>query len=140
MTRTLRIVCPLLVACFLYGVFAPASLAQSTGSTTPSASPRNWPALHESGPMSSESTTSTLNPGPADPNQAHMLREMAKQREVLRQKEIVEDTNHLLDLAKQLKDAVDKSSRDQLSLDVVNTADKIEKLAKSVKQKMRDGE
>lgn len=69
-----------------------------------------------------------------------MLREMAKQREVLRQKEIVDDTNHLLDLAKQLKDAVDKSSRDQLSLDVVNTADKIEKLAKSVKQKMRDGE
>jgi hypothetical protein len=120
---------------------APAALAQSSGTTTTQSSSRNWPALHDNGAISPETTTSPLlNPGPADPNQAHMMREMAKQREILRQKEIVEDTNHLLDLAKQLKDAVDKSSRDQLSLDVVNTADKIEKLAKSVKQKMRDGE
>ncbi|HLJ76075.1 MAG TPA: hypothetical protein VKT75_01610 [Acidobacteriaceae bacterium] len=80
------------------------------------------------------------NSGPADPNQAHMMREMAKERGVLRQKEIVDETNQLLDLAKQLKEAVDKTGRDQLSLNVVNTAAEIEKLAKSVKQKMRDGD
>jgi ATP-dependent helicase/DNAse subunit B len=80
------------------------------------------------------------NSGPADGNQAHMMREMAKERSVLRQKEIVDETNQLLDLAKQLKEAVDKTDRDQLSLNVVNTAAEIEKLAKSVKQKMRDGD
>lgn len=80
------------------------------------------------------------NAPPTDPNQVHMLHAMAKERSVLRQKEIVDDTNQLLDLAKQLKAAVDKSSKDQLSLDVVTTAAQIEKLAKSVKEKMRDGQ
>jgi hypothetical protein len=69
-----------------------------------------------------------------------MLHAMAKERSALRQKEIVDDTNQLLDLAKQLKAAVDKSSKDQLSLNVVATATQIEKLAKSVKEKMRDGQ
>lgn len=76
----------------------------------------------------------------SDPNQAHMLRSMAKQRNLLRQRRIVDDTNQLLDLAKQLKDAVDKSDQDQLSLNVINTATEIEKLAKSVKEKMKDGQ
>lgn len=80
------------------------------------------------------------NTPPTDPSQVHMLRAMAKERSVVRQKEIVEDTNQLLDLAKQLKAAVDKSSKDQLSLNVVTTAAQIEKLAKSVKDKMRDGQ
>jgi hypothetical protein len=80
------------------------------------------------------------NTPPSDPNQVHMLRAMAKERSVLRQKEIVDDTTQLLDLAKQLKAAVDKSSKDQLSLDVVTEAAQIEKLAKSVKEKMRDGQ
>lgn len=75
-----------------------------------------------------------------DPNQAHMFRAMAKQRNAIRQHKIVNDTNQLLDLAKQLKDAVDKSDQDQLSLNVINTATEIEKLAKSVKEKMRDGQ
>jgi selenocysteine lyase/cysteine desulfurase len=65
---------------------------------------------------------------------------MSKERNALRQKEIIDDTEHLLDLAKQLKDAVDKSSKDQLSLAVVNEAAEIEKLAKVVKEKMRDGQ
>jgi selenocysteine lyase/cysteine desulfurase len=77
---------------------------------------------------------------PNDPNQAHMLRAMAKERNAIRQHQIVDETNQLLDLAKQLKTAVDKSSQDQLSLSVVNTASEIEKLAKSVKEKMRDGQ
>ncbi len=76
---------------------------------------------------------------PHDPEQARMLKDMGKERNALRQKEIIDDTEHLLDLAKQLKDAVDKSSKDQLSLAVVNEAAEIEKLAKVVKEKMRDG-
>jgi hypothetical protein len=68
-----------------------------------------------------------------------MAAKMARERNVLRQKAIVDETNQLLDLAKQLKDAVDKSDRDELSLAVVRKAEEIEKLAKDVKTKMRDG-
>lgn len=78
-------------------------------------------------------------PPPGD-GETQMLRDMQKERNLLRQKEIIAETNRLLDLAKQLKAAVDKSNKDQLSLDVVDTAGEIEKLAKSVKQKMRDGD
>lgn len=80
------------------------------------------------------------NTNPRDPDQSRMLKDMTRERNELRQKQIVDDTQHLLDLAKQLKDAVDKSSKDQLSLNVVNTATEIEKLAKAVKEKMRDGQ
>lgn len=80
------------------------------------------------------------NANPHDPEQNHMMREMSRDRNAIRQKAIVAESTQLLDLAKQLKDAVDKSSKDQLSLEVVNTATEIEKLAKSVKEKMRDGQ
>jgi hypothetical protein len=86
------------------------------------------------------STPGFGNTNPRDPDQARMLKDMSRERNNLRQKQIVDETNHLLDLAKQLKDAVDKSSKDQLSLEVVNTATEIEKLAKTVKEKMRDGQ
>jgi hypothetical protein len=68
-----------------------------------------------------------------------MTEKMLRDRNVMRQKEIVDETNQLLDLAQKLKDAVDKTSKDQLSLDVVRKAEEIEKLAKDVKTKMRDG-
>jgi len=87
---------------------------------------------------------STNGPGfaetaPPDPSRTDMLRNMARERNELRQKAIVDDTTRLLALAQQLKTAVDKSSKDQLSLSVVNTASEIEKLAKTVKDRMRDG-
>ncbi len=83
---------------------------------------------------------STLGDTSADAAQSRMVKSMAEQRSSLRQKQIVEDTQHLLDLARQLKDAVDKSSKDQLSLDVVNEAAEIEKLAKTVKKRMLEGD
>jgi hypothetical protein len=107
------------------------------------------PVRAQSHPAGSQSGVSEPVPGPAplfanvvpnDPSQAHMLRTMEKERNTMRQQQIVDQTNQLLDLAKQLKAAVDKSSQDQLSLNVVNTASEIEKLAKSVKEKMRDGQ
>ncbi|HEX6770847.1 MAG TPA: hypothetical protein VF126_02390 [Acidobacteriaceae bacterium] len=62
---------------------------------------------------------------------------LAKARNVDRQKQLVQDTNKLLSLAKELKDDVDKSNSDTLSLDVVKKAGEIEKLAKSVKDRMK---
>lgn len=95
--------------------------------------------IHEPGAPAEASGFGNTNPNAHDPEQAHMMREMSKDRNALRQKEIVDDTNQMMDLIKSLKDDVDKSSKDQLSLTVVNTAAEIEKLAKSVKEKMRDG-
>lgn len=80
------------------------------------------------------------NPRNTDPALRRMTERMAKERNVERQKAIVADTTRLLNLAKELNDAVSHSSKNTLSLDVVKKADEIEKLAKSIKQKMRDGE
>lgn len=113
-------------------IFAsPPAHAQSTTATDPMAPVS--PSLPSVGP------TPFGNPSHPDPEQTRMIKEMSRQRNAIRQKEIVADTDQLLDLARQLKDAVDKSSKDQLSLAVVNEASEIEKLAKIVKEKMRDG-
>jgi hypothetical protein len=61
----------------------------------------------------------------------------AKLRNVERQKQLVADTQKLLSLANELKTDVDKSTKDTLSLDVIRKADEIEKLAHTVKEKMR---
>ena len=56
-----------------------------------------------------------------------------------RQAAIKKDTDKLLQLATELKQSVDKSNEHTLSLDVVKKAEEIEKLAKSVKEKMKTG-
>jgi hypothetical protein len=54
-----------------------------------------------------------------------------------RQEDIRSDTEKLFQLATELKAAVDKSNENVLSLDVVRKADEVEKLAKRVKEKMK---
>jgi hypothetical protein len=76
-------------------------------------------------------------PVPNDPMERHRLEKMEKARNVDRQKQLQRDTDKLLSLAKELKDQVDKSNKDMLSVDVVKKAAEIEKLAKSVKDRMR---
>jgi hypothetical protein len=61
----------------------------------------------------------------------------ARLRNVDRQKQLVLDTQKLLTLANELKVEVDKSNKDTMSLDVIRKADEIEKLAHSVKDKMK---
>lgn len=72
-----------------------------------------------------------------DPMERQRQEKMAKARNSDRQKQLVQDTNKLLSLAKELKEEVDKSNSDTLSVDVVKKAGEIEKLAKSVKDRMR---
>ena len=74
---------------------------------------------------------------PNTPGDRQRLQKMEKAREAERQQQLVRDTDKLLDLAKQLKEQVDKSNKDMLSIDVVKKAAEIEKLAKSVKERMR---
>jgi len=66
-----------------------------------------------------------------------MEQDQAKMRNMERQKKLVDDTEKLLALATELKTDVDKSNKDTLSLDVIRKADEIEKLAHSVKEKMK---
>ena len=84
----------------------------------------------------------SLNPGANQPDDNPMAKRMsveqAAKRNDLRQKEIVNDTAKLLQLSQELKAEVDKSTKNTLSVSVVKKAEEIEKLAKSVKQKMRD--
>jgi hypothetical protein len=54
-----------------------------------------------------------------------------------RQRKIVDDTAKLLQLATELKDAVAKTTKDQMSLEVIRKAEEIEKLARDVKQRMK---
>jgi hypothetical protein len=74
---------------------------------------------------------------PPDERTVKMEEEQAKKRNAERQKKLVEDTTKLLALANELKAAVDKSDKNTLSLDVVRKADEIEKLAHSVKERMK---
>lgn len=62
---------------------------------------------------------------------------MQKKSNLERQQQLKKDTEKLLELATELKQYVDKSNENTLSLDVIRKADQIEKLAKSVKDKMK---
>ena len=53
------------------------------------------------------------------------------------QADLKRDTDKLLKLATELKQYVDKSNENVLSLDVLKRAEAIEKLARSVKEKMK---
>jgi hypothetical protein len=68
---------------------------------------------------------------------AQQQKAMAKKLNLQRQQDIKKDTEKLLELATELKQSVDKTTENTLSLDVIKKADEIEKLAKAVKEKMK---
>jgi hypothetical protein len=73
-------------------------------------------------------------PNPLDANRSEQQERM---RNSDRQKRLVADTDKLLALATDLKAQVDKSTKDTLSVEVIKKADEIEKLAHSVKERMK---
>ncbi len=72
-----------------------------------------------------------------DEEHAKIEKDMAKKLNHERQVQLQRDTDNLLKLATELKKYVDKSNENTLSLDVVKKAEEIERLARSVKEKMR---
>ena len=74
---------------------------------------------------------------PQDEQVARMEKDQEKRRNKERQASLKEDTDKLLALATELKQYVDKSNENILSLDVMKKAEEIEKLAKQVEKKMR---
>src|SRR5665213_1772186 len=103
-----------------------AKAQQSPGQTTPRVQP---PGLQ---PIEGDRPDDGNDPMVAQ-QRASRARAMADDR----QKHIVDETAKLLQLATELKAAVDKGNKNELSLDVIRKADDIEKLAHDVKQRMR---
>ena len=81
----------------------------------------------------------TLGRGPADDNPftPDLARKQEQARNNERQKRLVADTDKLLALATELKQDVDKTNKDVLSVDVIKKAEEIEKLAHNVKERMK---
>ena len=82
------------------------------------------------------------NPGLApdateDEQRAKLEKDIAKKANRERQAQLQRDTDNLVKLANELKQPVDKSNENTLSLEVVKKAEEIEKLAHSVKEKMK---
>jgi hypothetical protein len=103
-------------------VFAIPSLAQ-TGTSRP---PLPTPKVDNPPPMGDE-----------DEVTARIASEMAKKAAKERVAALKSDTDKLLKLSVELKNSVDKSDENVLSLEVIKKAEEIEKLAHSVKEKMK---
>lgn len=116
-----------LVAGFL---MTAAAMAQQGGGTTSTGSRPQLPAP--------DLPDASMGSGDRPPIfDARMESQRAKMRNEDRQKRLVEDTQKLLTLANQLKEEVSKSNKDTLSITVIKKAEEIEKLAKSVKERMK---
>jgi hypothetical protein len=72
-------------------------------------------------------------------SQPELMRHAEQQRMLIseRQKRLEADTDKLLVLTTALKQQVDESNKDVLSLDMVKKAEEIEKLARSVKERIK---
>ena len=75
--------------------------------------------------------------GGEDEARARISAEMAKKAAKERVVALKHDTDKLLKLSVELKEFVDRSDENVLSLDVIKKAEEIEKLAHSVKDKMK---
>jgi hypothetical protein len=90
-------------------------------------------------PPTPPSHTTDINPpmGDEDEARARIVSDMAKKAAKERVAALKHDTDRLLKLSVELKQSVDKSDENVLSLDVIKKAEEIEKLARSVKDKMK---
>lgn len=87
------------------------------------------PQLGPNPPRTSQGNDSSIPPD--------MRKNMEKKANQQRQAELKRDTDKLVKLSTELKQYVDKTNENILSLDVIKKADEIEKLAHNVKMKMR---
>ncbi len=112
-------------------------MALSSLAVTAPAKQAESPTSHAGGLQQGGAGGSLHGAQDQDPMPHHVEEHMVERRNSDRQKALVADTEKLLALAQQLKLDVDKSNKDMLSVDVVRRAEQIEKLARSVKEKMR---
>ena len=98
------------------------------------------PSYAQSGtprPPSAQRVDGAVAPPDEDESRERIAHDMAKKANLERQAALKSDTDKLFKLATELKDSVDKSNENLLSLEVLKKAEEIEKLAHSVKEKMK---
>jgi len=109
----------------LVSLAAPAIWAQNMGRV---------PSLID---MESAANASVPSINQVDPARSRMEMQAMQRGNQDRQLALKRDTDKLLSLATELKQNVDRTNSNILSMDVVKKAQEIEKLAKSVKDKMK---
>lgn len=77
-------------------------------------------------------------PGDRDPMRARMDEDRRKAMNDDRHKRLAADVDKLLALTNELKTDVDKTTKDELSLEVIKKAQEIEKLAHDVQSRMKN--
>jgi hypothetical protein len=97
------------------------------------------PCLAQTAPPRRPPPAGDINSSMGDPDEvrARIASDMAKKAAKERVAALKTDTDKLLRLSIELKTYVDKSDENVLSVDVIKKAEEIEKLAKSVKDKMK---
>jgi geranylgeranyl pyrophosphate synthase len=114
---------PIVLMVVLLALVSPMSLGQSASD------PQNPPTKRP--PIPGRETA------PEDDNLARQMKEMAKRANLERQVQLKRDTDKLFQLSTELKQYVDKTNENVLSLDVLKKAEEIEKLAHNIKTRMK---
>jgi hypothetical protein len=107
----------------------PKAQTNSPASAKPVADPLDKPQVEESSPQPPSSTSPPSPPLSPTP--------LPSPPDNQRRNQISVESTQLLAMAVELKAEVDKTNKDTLSLSVIRKADAIEKLAKTVKDKMK---
>jgi len=115
--RTLRMAACGVVLCLCAAVSATAQSSQAA----PPAS--NQPVSTQASPTQPASTDKPAAPPPSADTE--------------RKKRLADESAHLLQLANDLKAEVDKTNKDMLSVAVIRKAEEIERLARSLKEKLK---
>ncbi len=71
-------------------------------------------------------------------NDTVLQMEQKKMRQLEQQKQLKADTDKLVALSAALKEQVDTANKDVLSIDMLKKAEQIEKLARSVKERIKE--
>ena len=74
----------------------------------------------------------------ADPTRVRMDQERMKAMNDDRQKKLAADVDRLVALTNELKSSLDKTNKDELSVEVIRKASEIEKLAHDVQSRMKN--
>ena len=106
---------------------------QQQGGVLPQGSAQQQATPDPKDPFGLKAANSKVEEAPFGPNVAKLA--IARNEE--RQRRLVSDSEKLLQLATQLNEDLAKTDRHVLSMDVVRRAEEIEKLAKSVKDRMK---
>jgi HPt (histidine-containing phosphotransfer) domain-containing protein len=125
-----RLLLLLLLVALLCAVWSLPALSQTADEASPPSTGAQYP------PYSRDIGRAGQRDVPNEMEQK-LEREREKKLNQERQAELKRDTDKLFQLATQLKQAVAKSNENTLSLEVIKKAGEIEKLAKSVRDKMR---